>query len=504
MHFVSVKSVVQHLKLGTARIMFYDMARKKKSSTINLTRPFYLRVETYRGVDRQGQPKFKNNNEAGRLLFKWIIDHGVYNNACYNRLLNNNNPTMNDLVEQAGYGDEFAFMLKEYHQWYKTNGAIWVDQVLENYAIADSEDDDIKKSIILEDYEERTNGDHFLNGFSLSSCRLHKAHRIRGGFKYRFERTFFRPTDMNIYFLDYLEVLYGSLDSLEITAEQLTEAIAEQLRDFQCYSFNTRKARATLLSEVNRDYSTISRLSERLSDLTDEQIVQMYEFNQNIPAFVFKDRMTRSLARSLFEEELVGDPLSFIHLYRDDVELATYLMSKRVRVGFDSVYRYLSTKLRRFPEIYQHVGDDALQYLPENVRSNRDFMLPKTSWWMYNIVYAAPNLLNDVDYLSEAFARAADVDIGTGVHLKTEKNLTKEFVEELRLVGASVRIKGEIMPITGNEIRELMPKNGRYENTDIRFNAEHIDAVRKIRFAKALEAQLSVKDTVAPTKRNKI
>lgn len=222
MKIYSANNVLRHLQLGTARIVFYDMDRKTKSSTINLTRPFYLRVETYRGVDRHGQPKFKNNNEAGKLLFNWILDNGVYNHAHWSRLLNYHEPELTDMLEQAGYGDEFAFMLKEFRQWDKSGGCQWVEHALKSYASADNEDDDKKKKGIIENYEEITKGDHFLNGFDLSSCRLHKAHRIRGGFKYRFERTFFRPTDINIYLLDYLELLCSSLQSLEITASQLS------------------------------------------------------------------------------------------------------------------------------------------------------------------------------------------------------------------------------------------------------------------------------------------
>lgn len=500
MRIYSASNVLQHLQLGTARIVFYDMDRKTKSSTINLTRPFYLRVETYRGVDRHGQPKFKNNNEAGKLLFNWILDNGIYNHAHWSRLLNYHEPELTDMLEQAGYGEELAFMLKEFRQWDKSGGCQWVDHALKSYASADNEDDDKKKKGFIENYEERTKGNHFLNGFDLSSCRLHKAHRIRGGFKYRFERTFFRPTDINIYLLDYLELLCSSLQSLEITASQLTQAIAENMGDIRYYSLKVPKERSNLLSEINKDYSAICRVCENLADLSDDQIVQMYEFNQTIPAFVFKDRMTSSLTRRLFEGGLVEDICSFSYVFKDDVSLATYLMSGK----HSRIYRYLSPKLKRMPEIYQYIDDIDFGYLPKSVRTDREFMLSRPFWCMDNIIHAAPNLLNDIDYLTEAFARAADMDIDTGVQLKTERNLTKEFVEELRLVGASVRVKGELIPITGNEIRELMPKNGRYENTDIRFNAEHIDAVKKMRFAKALDAKLNAKEDVKPTKRNKI
>lgn len=494
-----ITELLCHLKLGTARIRFYDILTKEMVDKINITRPFFLRVETYGELlGKDLEPKFKNNNYAAKMLFKAVLDKGAYRPNALD--VDDVYKNMIDKVSADGYKDEIQMMYAEYETYKsaKEGKGFPVEDLIHKLQDADDSDEKAKQKI-YSDFDV-IKKDSFFSEYTLEDCMNFKVHRIRGGFNKRFYDKFGIQSNFNPYFLDWYYHLTGCFEivvgSLVLTAESLMERLRRVgIGDYKFgYSVNAgletndRKQRAELLSSVNRNYANLAFVKDLNDVLTPELIKDFYEFNQQIPGYLFKNVMTKEIFENLIDEDLITDINSFAWLYHDDEVLA-----KKVVKHNSFAYRSLSKRLKLTPEIY-HLVDVTLQkFWPAKLLSNRELMLSlNRELYDYHLNVAHKKLMADIDFILEMMSEAEDWK----AHIRSKKNLSAEFLDELRHVGATVILVGDMIN---------MSKNFSFvqNTTEIKFNRQHLLDIKTYRFNKKLQAELSSKE-IAPKRKNKI
>jgi hypothetical protein len=259
---------------------------------------------------------------------------------------------------------------------------------------------------------------------------------------------------------------------------------------------------------LSKVYNDFGHLAFGL-DQAPKMITKLYEYNQKIPGFVMKDIINKEDFERLMRKNLIHDFASFNHFFRDDKELALTVIGHDV-----NAFKVLSNKLKNDPELYNHVP---MNLLPIKARSDSTYMLGRENWLYPHIDNASKSLVADLDYLINCFVATGGYEYAddedyqrqyTTANLQVAKKFPKSFIEELREIGEDPRIWGYAIPenyIGPPEGGTIINSKGElaFKQTHIKLNLKILCKIKKLRFNKKIQAELSSKET-APKRKNKI
>ncbi|WP_143279585.1 hypothetical protein [Burkholderia cenocepacia] len=443
--------ILNHLRLGTAKLQFYT-SKNKVVDKINVLEPFFLRVSVWKGkYNKDGTPKYQFDVGISKKLFKAFLD------SAGNRI-DRFRYEGTDVVfhkasifaTKAGKLKQLRFFIDNYEA-YEKDGFDWGNDY---YGDNRWDDDRLTKWI---------SQNEFFKQFKPRDVQLFGFRSFRKGMPLRYKSMFKNEFDFNPYLLNYM-ILKITEDGY-VTPESIMQVFDGQHLGYFAKSISSFN-RAKFFINIANSWTYIASVKwEGLSEnYRDKLIKEILSFNPKAPTFLFLDFFKKRENMMYYLKNIFTDAVftdadyllispDVVKLWADDEEICYLLHHSFNRLSRDisTVYQHFSDRVKLLPQFLNELNDNCFKHIPKNKLSDKEFLLKflgglKNELFTMKLLRAIPKVLReDREILGAYFHLGNEYEKELSGKVELPSSLfSHKFIQTCIDLGAKHKTKGEI------------------------------------------------------------